>query len=105
MKMMDFGHAADATAYAMLQRKKQKIGTKAIVLALRYCSGHPCSASCPWYGHQPHSKSSLARAAANRLELLERKLCDWCGTCPKGRENPDDCEILWPEEGRREAEP
>lgn len=102
MKMMDFGHAADATAYAMLQRKKQKIGTKAIVLALRYCSGHPCSASCPWFSHQPHCKSSLARAAADRLELLERRLCTWCGVCPEDKRDPDNCEILWPEKGREE---
>ena len=76
--------------------------TKTIVDALRFCSRYECSFRCPWYGAAPKCKTSLAKAAADRLELLERKLCDWCGTCPKGMESPDNCEILWPEEGRRE---
>lgn len=78
--------------------------TKTIVDALRFCSSYECSVRCPWYGHQPRCKSSLARAAADRLELLERKLCDWCAVCPENKRDPDTCEILWPEEGREEGE-
>ena len=38
----------------------------------------------------------LAIEAANAIEELANKLCDWCGACPKERRSPWDCEIMWP---------
>ena len=34
--------------------------------------------------------------AADAIEELANKLCDWCGVCPKERRRPWDCEIMWP---------
>ena len=34
--------------------------------------------------------------AADAIEELASKLCDWCGVCPKERRKPWDCEIMWP---------
>ena len=36
------------------------------------------------------------REAADAIEELANKLCDWCGVCPKERRRPWDCEIMWP---------
>lgn len=38
----------------------------------------------------------LMNRAANAIEELANKLCDWCGVCPKERRRPWDCEIMWP---------
>ena len=38
----------------------------------------------------------LCQQAADAIEELENKLCDWCGVCPKERRRPWDCEIMWP---------
>ena len=34
--------------------------------------------------------------AADAIEVLANKLCDWCGVCSKERRRPWDCEIMWP---------
>ena len=34
--------------------------------------------------------------AADAIEELLYKLCDWCGVCPESRRNPYDCEIIFP---------
>ena len=38
----------------------------------------------------------LMNRAADAIEELANKLCDWCGVCPKERRRPWDCEIMWP---------
>lgn len=37
-----------------------------------------------------------AKQAADAIEELASKLCDWCGVCPEERRRPWDCEIMWP---------
>lgn len=41
-------------------------------------------------------KRGLMKQAADAIEELASKLCDWCGVCPKERRRPWDCEIMWP---------
>ena len=42
-------------------------------------------------------KGVLFAQAADAIEELANKLCDWCGVCPKERRRPWDCEIMWPD--------
>lgn len=35
--------------------------------------------------------------AADAIEQLEKKLCDWCGVCPEEKRRPNDCEIMFPD--------
>ena len=42
------------------------------------------------------SVDQLHDEAADAIEELASKLCDWCGVCPKERRSPWDCEIMWP---------
>ena len=35
--------------------------------------------------------------AADAIEDMANKLCDWCGVCSKERRRPWDCEIMWPD--------
>ena len=41
-------------------------------------------------------ETCLYKQAADAIEELANKLCDWCGVCPKERRRPWDCEIMWP---------
>lgn len=34
--------------------------------------------------------------AAEAVEEMANKLCDWCGVCPKEKRRPWECEIMWP---------
>lgn len=34
--------------------------------------------------------------AADAIEELGNKLCDWCGVCPKEKRSVWDCEIAFP---------
>lgn len=47
-------------------------------------------------GVQSKRRRELLEKAANAIEELANKLCDWCGVCPKERRRPRDCEIMWP---------
>ena len=38
----------------------------------------------------------LMHRAADAIEHMASKLCDWCGVCPEERRRPWDCEIMWP---------
>lgn len=38
----------------------------------------------------------LMHRAADAIEELQNKLCDWCGVCPNERRRPSDCEIISP---------
>ena len=40
--------------------------------------------------------AELHYQAADAIEHMASKLCDWCGVCPKERRRPWDCEIMWP---------
>lgn len=44
----------------------------------------------------PYRFSALYGKAADAIEELANKLCDWCGVCPKERRRPWACEIMWP---------
>ena len=44
----------------------------------------------------PIMLSDHLKQAADAIEELANKLCDWCGVCPKERRRPWDCEIMWP---------
>ena len=38
----------------------------------------------------------LLKEAADAIEELHQKLCDWCGVCPEERRRPYECEIIYP---------
>lgn len=42
------------------------------------------------------SVDQLHDEAADAIETMASKLCDWCGVCPEERRRPWDCEIMWP---------
>lgn len=60
---------------------------------------------------EPYKRGLLHRAAS-AIENLNRqrdrayaRLCEWCGVCPEGKRNAEDCEIaaLNPEPPKEEA--
>lgn len=44
----------------------------------------------------PYSLHMDLKQAADAIETMASKLCDWCGVCPEERRRPWDCEIMWP---------
>ena len=57
-------------------------------------------------------RGRLEEEASNAIEDLNRqrdrayaRLCEWCGVCPEGKRNAEDCEIaaLNPEPPKEEA--
>ena len=47
-----------------------------------------------------YDKAPMVMEAADAIEELSRqrdrayaRLCEWCGVCPEGKRNPEDCEI------------
>jgi len=42
---------------------------------------------------------SVCLEAADAIEELQKKLCNWCGVCPEERRRPSDCEIIYPNLG------
>lgn len=56
-----------------------------------------CSQKADDYEGQRTCADKLMKEAADAIEELHQKLCDWCGVCPKERRRPWDCEIMWPD--------
>lgn len=61
---------------------------------------------------QLHGHEDVVYKAADAIEDLNRqrdrayaRLCEWCGVCPEGKRNAEDCEIaaLNPEPQKEEA--
>lgn len=49
---------------------------------------------------RPHADCdpwALMTQAAEAIEEMANKLCDWCGVCPKEKRRPWECEIMWPD--------
>lgn len=62
-----------------------------LIMNLRNCAE---ANGLSWY------KRELMKQAADAIEKLNRqrdrayaRLCEWCGVCPEGKRNAEDCEI------------
>lgn len=71
-----------------------------LIAALRFCDGGECDGCCRYKKEHGAECYTLLRDAADAIKELSRqrdrayaRLCEWCGVCPEGKRNPEDCEI------------
>ena len=66
-----------------------------LIKALRVCKRYP--ESCLYCVEEnDYCRQRDMCKAADAIEELGNKLCDWCGVCPKEKRSVWNCEIAFP---------